>query len=25
MDQELPRQSKERLARADIHEQWQRD
>ena len=25
MDQELPRQSKKRLARADIHEQWQRD
>jgi len=25
MDQELPRQSMERLARADIHEQWQRD
>ena len=25
MDQELPRQSKERLARADIHEEWQRD
>jgi len=25
MDDELPRQSKERLARADIHEQWRRD